>query len=77
MGTLIVSYIYAHRDGYDECMRAGSLKTNFLFNPLHAGNPKAKTVMTNLCMGAGVSKTPMFDRFCMCISDRLLLQPYS
>ena len=33
--------------------------------------------MTNLCMSTGASKTPMLERFCMCISDRILLQPYS
>ena len=28
METLNLSYVYADRDGYDECMRTGSLKTS-------------------------------------------------
>ena len=28
METLNLSYVYADRDGYDECMCAGSLKTS-------------------------------------------------
>ena len=44
------------------------LRLIFLLNHLHAGNPKAEMTMTNLCMSAGVSKTPMLDRFCMCVS---------
>ena len=30
METLNLSYVYVDRDGYDECMRAGSLKTSLL-----------------------------------------------
>ena len=81
METLNLSYVYADRDGCDECMRAGSLKTSlparlyiymyyisttlfiiiFQFNPLYAENPE--TVVTNLCIGAGVSKTPCLIDF--------------
>ena len=57
METLNLSYVYADRDGYDECMRAGLLKTSL--------------------PATLYSKTPMLGRFCMCISDRLLLQIYS
>ena len=28
METLNLSFVYANSDGYDECMRAGSLKTS-------------------------------------------------